>query len=193
MESRLKQEVQQLRSRVEELENDKRMSDCKQQEIEELTAKCTAEEKRRREAEGLMKRSDEARRQAEEERGRAEEARRRAEEACRLAEEGRKKAVEDWKQSEEGKKKAEEGRRRSEEGWQRAEYNLQEAQLYIQKNQMETELEPYRQCGATTEDGMAWQHGTLDTGCSRCIVNEVSVFFLYSGELHQLTRMAEGK
>ena len=171
VESRLKQEVQELRSRVEELarelEEDKLMLACKQRKIEELTAKCTDEEKQRRKAEVLMERSDEAR-------IKAEEARRITEEACRLAEEGRKKAEEDWRQSENGKKKAEERRRRAEEGRRKAEDYLHDAQL--QKNQVESELEHYRQCGAPAADGM-WQQGKLDTGCSSCIVHEFTVFF----------------
>ena len=154
VESRLKQEVQGLRSRVKELEEDcEQMAACKQRVVEELMAKCTAEEERRRKAEDLRERAEEARRQA-------EEGRRRAEEACRLAEEGRKRAEEDWRQSEEGKKKAEEGRRRAEEGWRKAEENLNDAQL--QKNQVETELEHYRLYGASAADRRTWQQGELD-------------------------------
>ena len=160
VESRLKQEVQGLRSRVKELEEDcEQMAACKQRVVEELMAKCTAEEERRRKAEDLRERADEAQRQAEEGRRRAEEGRRRAEEACRLAEDGRKRAEEDWRQSEEGKKKAEEGRRRAEEGWRKAEENLNDAQL--QKNQVETELEHYRMYGASAADGRTWQQGKL--------------------------------
>ena len=80
MENRLKQEVQELRLRVKELEEDcKLMTVCKQKEVETLMAKCAAEEEGRRKAEEGMQRADEARRQADEGRRSAEEGRRRAE------------------------------------------------------------------------------------------------------------------
>ena len=87
VESSLKRDVQQLRSKVRELEDDyKQMSACKHKVVEELMAKCTAEEEGRRKAEVLLERSDEACRRAEEGQRLAEEAKRRAEEARRRAE-----------------------------------------------------------------------------------------------------------
>lgn len=127
MERKLNQEVQELRSRVKELEDDyKQLSDCKQKVVEDLMVKCTAEEKGRSEAEALLKRSDEAL-------IRAEEARKRAEEA----------------------------RKKAEEGWWKAEDNLRVMQL--QKNQVESDLEHYRQCGAKAEDGRMRQQGKCDS------------------------------
>lgn len=80
MVSRLKQEVQELRLRVKELEEDcKQIAACKQKEVEKLMAKCAAEEEGRRKAEEGRQRADEAHRQADEGRRRAEEGRRRAE------------------------------------------------------------------------------------------------------------------
>ena len=135
-----------------ELERERLMS-SRQKEAEEFMAKCAAEEKER-------KRAEEGKTIAEEGRRRAEEGRRRAEEACKLTEDGRKKAEDDWKQAEEGEKKAEEGKRRAEEGWRKAEDNLTDA--YAERNQVETELEYYRQSCANV-DGRTWKQGTYIT------------------------------
>ena len=142
-----------------ELERERLMS-SRQTEAEELIAKCAAEEKERKRAEEGKTIAEEGRRRAEEGRRRAEEGRRRAEEACKLTEDGRKKAEDDWKQAEEGKKKAEEGKRRAEEGWRKAEENLTDA--YAERNQVETELEYYRQSCANV-DGWTWKQGTYIT------------------------------